>query len=71
MPDKPPSTLESRVVVRVVLKPLRVILSVLEYCLEKSSIVLELPRGWKVVQLISLEVEIIWKCDCKIALRME
>jgi hypothetical protein len=22
------------------------------YCLEKSSIVLELPRGWKVVQLI-------------------
>jgi hypothetical protein len=37
-------------------------LSVLEYCLEKSSIVLELPRGWKVVQLISLEVEIIWKC---------
>jgi hypothetical protein len=33
-------------------------LSILEYCLEKSSIVLELPRGWKVVQLISLEVEI-------------
>jgi hypothetical protein len=33
-------------------------LSVLEYCLEKSSIVLELPRGWKVVQLICLEVEI-------------
>jgi hypothetical protein len=26
MPDKPPSTLESRVVVRVVLKPLRVVL---------------------------------------------
>jgi hypothetical protein len=24
-----------------------------------------------VVQLISLEVEIIWKCDCKIALHME
>jgi hypothetical protein len=39
--------------------------------LEKSSIVLELQRGWKVVQLISLEVEIIWKCDCKIALYME
>jgi hypothetical protein len=39
--------------------------------LEKSSIVLELPRGWKVVQLISLEVEIIWKCDCKISLHME
>jgi hypothetical protein len=33
--------------------------------------VLELPRGWKVVQLICLEVEIIWKCDCKIALDME
>jgi hypothetical protein len=46
-------------------------LSVLEYCLEKSSIVLELPRGWKVVQLISLEVKIIWKCDCEIALHME
>jgi hypothetical protein len=39
--------------------------------LEKSSIVLELPRGWKVVQLISLEVEIIWKCNCEIALDME
>jgi hypothetical protein len=26
MPDKPPSTMESRVVVRVVLKPLRVVL---------------------------------------------
>jgi hypothetical protein len=26
MPDKPPSTLESRVVVRVALKPLRVVL---------------------------------------------
>jgi hypothetical protein len=26
MPDKPPSTLESRVVVQVVLKPLRVVL---------------------------------------------
>jgi hypothetical protein len=24
-----------------------------------------------VVQLISLEVEIIWKCGCKIALHME
>jgi hypothetical protein len=24
-----------------------------------------------VVQLICLEVEIIWKCDCKIALHME
>jgi hypothetical protein len=46
-------------------------MSVLEYCLEKSSIVLELPRGWKVVQLISLEVEIIWKCGCKISLHME
>jgi hypothetical protein len=46
-------------------------LSVLEYYLEKSSIILELPRGWKVVQLISLEVEIIWKCDCEIALHME
>jgi hypothetical protein len=46
-------------------------LSVLEYCLEKPSIILELPRGWKVVQLISLEVEIIWKCGCKIALHME
>jgi hypothetical protein len=39
--------------------------------LEKSSVVLELARGWKVVQLISLEVEIIWKCDFKIALHME
>jgi hypothetical protein len=39
--------------------------------LEKSSIVLELARGWKVVQLICLEVEIIWKCDCKVALHME
>jgi hypothetical protein len=39
--------------------------------LEKPSIVLELPRGWKVVQLIILEVEIIWKCGCKIALNME
>jgi hypothetical protein len=46
-------------------------LRVLEYCFEKSSIVLELPRDWKVVQLISLEVEIIWKCDCEIALHME
>jgi hypothetical protein len=46
-------------------------LRVLEYCLEKSSIALELPRDWKVVQLISLEVEIIWKCDCEIALHME
>jgi hypothetical protein len=46
-------------------------LSVLEYCLEKSSIVLKLPRGWKMVQLISPEVEIIWKCGCKIALHME
>jgi hypothetical protein len=46
-------------------------LSILEYWLEKSSIVLELPRGWKVVQLISLKVEIIWKCDCEIALHME
>jgi hypothetical protein len=46
-------------------------LSVLEHYLEKSSIVLELLRGWKVVQLISLEVEIIWKCDCKTALLME
>jgi hypothetical protein len=46
-------------------------LSVLEYFLEKPSIVLELPRGWKVVQLISLKVEIIWKCGCKIALHME
>jgi hypothetical protein len=45
--------------------------SVLEYFLEKSSIVLELPRGWKVVQLICLEDEIIWKCDCEIALHME
>jgi hypothetical protein len=24
-----------------------------------------------VVQLISLEIEIIWKCDCKIPLHME
>jgi hypothetical protein len=39
--------------------------------LEKSSIVIELPRGWKVVQLISLEVEIIWKCDCEITLHKE
>jgi hypothetical protein len=46
-------------------------LSALEYFLENSSIVLELPRGWKVVQLISLEVEIIWKCGCKISLHME
>jgi hypothetical protein len=46
-------------------------LSVLEYYLEKSSIVLEMPRGWKVVQLISLEVDILWKCDYKIALHME
>jgi hypothetical protein len=46
-------------------------LIVLVYYLEKSSIVLELPRGWKVVQLIRLEVEIIWKCDYKIALHME
>jgi hypothetical protein len=33
-------------------------LSVLEYWLERYSIVFELPRGWKVVQLISLEVTI-------------
>jgi hypothetical protein len=46
-------------------------LSVLEYYLEKSSIELELPRGWNVVQLTSLEVEIIWKCGSKIALHME
>jgi hypothetical protein len=46
-------------------------LSVLKYFLEKSSIVLELPRGWKVVQLINLEVEIIGKRGCKIALHME
>jgi hypothetical protein len=46
-------------------------LSVLEYFLEKSSIVFELPRGWKVVQLINLEVEIIWKCGWKITLHME
>jgi hypothetical protein len=46
-------------------------LSILEYCLEKSSIVLKLPRGWKVVQLICLEVKIIGKCDCKIVLHME
>jgi hypothetical protein len=46
-------------------------LSILEYCLEKSSIILELPRGWKVVQLICLEVEVIWKCGCKIAFHME
>jgi hypothetical protein len=39
--------------------------------LKKPSIVLELPQGWKVVQLISLEVEIIWKCGCKITLHME
>jgi hypothetical protein len=64
MPDKPPSTLESRVVVRVVLEHPHVLLG-------ESSIVLELPRGWKVVQLICLEVEIIWKCDYKIALHME
>jgi hypothetical protein len=45
------------------LKPLRVVLERLEYCLEKSLIVLELPRGWKVVQLIYLEVKIIWKSE--------
>jgi hypothetical protein len=71
MPDKPPSTLESRVVVRVVLKPLRVVIERPRVLLGEVSIVLELPRGSKVVQLISLEVEIIWKCGCKIALHME
>jgi hypothetical protein len=53
------------------MKPLRAVLECPRVLLREVFNSTLTAAGWKVVQLISLEVKIIWKCNCKIALHME